>query len=109
MQSIGEAFSVSWDIEPLYTNIEHVEGLEALKHYLQQRPEHSMPRSDFIVSLTEWTLKNNVFLLQDKLFRQQEGTAMGAAYALSWPMGRETHLQSCQSLSGQDNMVRQIH
>ena len=44
----------------------------------------SMPPSNFIVSLTEWTLKNNIFLFQNQLYRQEQGTAMGAAYAPSY-------------------------
>lgn len=69
------------EIESLYTNIEHCEGLAALQHFLQQRLNPDTPPTDFIVDLTNWTLKNNIFLFQDKLFRQIKGTAMGAAYA----------------------------
>ena len=40
-----------------------------------------MPSTDFILQLTEWTLNNNVFLFQDKIYRQQKGTAIGACFA----------------------------
>ena len=71
---------VTMDVEALYTNIDHSEGLCALEHYLQNRIDLSPP-TDFLVELTRWTLNNNFFLFQDKLYRQVMGTAMGAAYA----------------------------
>lgn len=37
------------------------EGLESMRYYLKSRSKHALPPSDFIVRLTEWTLKNNVF------------------------------------------------
>ncbi|XP_026098621.1 uncharacterized protein LOC113069710 [Carassius auratus] len=79
--NIGSCIMATMDVESLYSNIVHNEGLEALKHYLSSRPEHLMPPSDFIVQLTEWTLKNNIFLFQDILYRQEKGTAMGACFA----------------------------
>lgn len=67
---------VTMDVESLYTNILHQEGMEALQHYLQVRPVETVPLTDFVVQLTDWTLKNNVFLLQDRLYQQRKGTAM---------------------------------
>lgn len=32
--------------------------------------------TDFIVDLTNWTFKNNIFLFQDQLYKQVKGTAM---------------------------------
>ena len=48
---------------------------------LVNRPTDSLPPSEFILQLTEWTLKNNVFLFQDQLYTQDRGTAMGACFA----------------------------
>lgn len=42
---------------------------------------YALSPSDLIVQLTEWTLKNNVFPFQDKLYRQEKGTAMAACFA----------------------------
>lgn len=75
---------VTMDLESLCTNIIHREGLEALQHYLQLRPEEIMPPTDYLVQLTELTLNNNVFLFQDKLYRQQKSTAIGACFAPSY-------------------------
>jgi len=57
------------DVESLYTNIDHKEGLKALMHYLEKRPPEQMPPAEFILKLTEWTLTNNVFLFQNKFFK----------------------------------------
>ncbi|KAJ0060014.1 hypothetical protein NL108_018667 [Boleophthalmus pectinirostris] len=69
------------DIESLYTNIDHKDGLMALEHYLKKRTSETMPPAGFILKLTEWTLKNNIFLFQQQLYKQQKGTAMGACFA----------------------------
>lgn len=66
--NLGFCIMATMDVESLYNDIVHGEGLEALKHYLSSRPEHVMPPTDFTVQLTEWTLKNNIFLFQDKLY-----------------------------------------
>lgn len=49
LKDVGSSYLVRIDVESLYTNIVHNEGLEALKHYLQFRPEGSMPRADFLL------------------------------------------------------------
>ena len=69
MQHLDNAFLVTMDVTALYTNVDHANGLQALR-YLQQRPKPSPP-TDFIVELTDWTLKNIYFLI----------STMGAAYA----------------------------
>ncbi len=82
--NIGDAFFVTMDVESLYTNTDHNEGLEALKLHLNKRPVEDMPPSDFIVSLTKWTINSYVFMFQDQLLKQVKGTAMGVAYAPSY-------------------------
>lgn len=72
---------VTFDVESLYTNIDHQDGLRAMHYFLRQRPPDSLPPTEFIVELTEWTLRNNIFLFQDELFLQTRGTAMGACFA----------------------------
>ncbi len=61
IKNIGSCIMATMDVESLYSNIVHEEGLEALRHYLGSRPDDLMPSSDFIMRLTGWTLKNNVF------------------------------------------------
>lgn len=81
-----ESLLVTMDVEALYTNIEHTQGLDALRHFLDKRPlpSNSFPPTDFLVKLTEWTLYNNVFLFQDKIFKQVKGCAMGACFSPSY-------------------------
>lgn len=40
-----------------------------------------MPPTDFLLKLTEWTLTNNIFIFQDKIFKQTKGCAMWTSYA----------------------------
>lgn len=85
LQDIGsESFLVTMDVEALYTNIDHQQGLAALRHFLSGRSEHEMPPTDFLLSLIEWTLTNNIFVFQDKIFKQTKGCAMGACYSPSY-------------------------
>lgn len=50
LQKVGsEVFLVTMDVEALYTNIEHQQGLQALAHFLRVRPSSEMPPNDFLV------------------------------------------------------------
>ncbi|KAF7642341.1 hypothetical protein LDENG_00259770 [Lucifuga dentata] len=72
MRIPADCLLVTMDVESLYTNIDHDDGLKALQHYLQNRPTDSSPPSEFILKLTEWTLQNNVFLFQDQLYTKKK-------------------------------------
>lgn len=72
------------DVESLYTNIAHIEGLLAVEHYLKTRQDGHMPPNEFILQLVEWTLTNNVFCFDQAMFKQIKGTAMGACFAPSY-------------------------
>lgn len=83
IKDIGSVDPVSllvvMDVEALYTNINHDEGLRALRHYLTSGMMDESPPAVFILTLTEWILKHNVF--EDNFFQQVKGTAMGACFA----------------------------
>lgn len=79
--NIGSSLLVTMDVESLYTNIDHKDGLNALSHYLEYRPTDLLPPAAFILQLAEWTLNNNVFLFQNQFYKQIKGTAMGACFA----------------------------
>lgn len=81
MRVPADCFLVTLDVESLYTNITHDDGLNALQHFLRSRPTDSLPPSEFILQLKEWTFKNNVFIFQDQPYTQVRGTAMGACFA----------------------------
>lgn len=68
------------DVEVLYTNIDHSDGLRVVSRYLSDREGLTHP-TGFIVELTKWVLNNNEFLFQDRLFRQYKGNSMGASFA----------------------------
>ncbi len=76
MKNTETSILATMDVESLYTNIDHEEGLEALSHNLEMRSPLEKPPASFILQLAEWT-----FLFQDQLYKQIRGTAMGACFA----------------------------
>lgn len=70
-KNFGPFLLVTVEVEALYTNIDHMEGLDALSRYLEKRHPEQMPPSAFILQLAEWTLHNNVFLFQNQFFKQK--------------------------------------
>ena len=65
---VGDAFLVMMDVDALYSNIDHSEGIKALRHYLQSREKGLMPPKNFFLQLTQWTLHNNVFYFRINSF-----------------------------------------
>lgn len=72
------------DVKSLSKNTDHTDGLEAVKQFLNSRPPQCLPPVGFILQLNGWTLKNNVFLFQDMLYKHVKGTAMGACFASNY-------------------------
>ena len=72
------AYLVTFDVESLYTNIPHEDGLAAMSFYLGTKDD--MP-SDFLLALTKFILKSNYFMFDNKFFIQKQGTAMGSTFA----------------------------
>ena len=103
------------DVEALYTNIAHNEGLEALSFFLEKRQPDMLPPAVFISLLTEWTLNNNVFLFQNQFYKQKKGTAMGACFAPNYAnlfmgFGEEKFVYSSLNVYRDKNhLVGQIH
>lgn len=61
METLPEgAILVSLDVVGLYPHIPHAEGLEAIRHALNERENQEIPTS-LIVDLAELVLKNNNF------------------------------------------------
>lgn len=84
LQKVGsEVFLVTMDVEALYTNIEHQQGLQALAHFLRVRPSSEMPPNDFLLSMTEWTLSNMV-IFQERIYKQKTDCSMGDCYSPSY-------------------------
>ena len=74
---------VTWDVEGLYNNILHEEGLQSLEEGLNERVNPDIP-TDFLVKLMEIILKNNIFNFHEELYRQEIGCAMGSKPAPSY-------------------------
>ena len=60
----------------LYPHIPHAEGLEVIRHVLNERENQEMPTS-LIVALAELVLRNNNFEFKGNHYLQTLGTAIG--------------------------------
>lgn len=70
----------TFDVSSLYTNIPHSGGIEALRHFLNQRTP-SKPGTECIIDLALVVLTTNFFLFKDQHYLQVKGTAMGSTMA----------------------------
>ncbi|CAJ0963256.1 unnamed protein product, partial [Ranitomeya imitator] len=76
----GDTLLTSVDVESLYTNIRHSDGLRAVSYFLGMS-NLSTPLRDLILELLEFTLTHNFFVFKGSFYLQLQGTAMGAAFA----------------------------
>lgn len=69
LTNIKDHFLVTMDVESLYTNIEHQQGLSALQKSLC---ESDIPKNtcDFLLKLTEWVIHNNLSLWMNYIFKK---------------------------------------
>ncbi|CAJ0917029.1 unnamed protein product [Ranitomeya imitator] len=74
---------VTADIESLYTSIRHDDGLAATAWFLQTSNIESR-LADLILTLLEFVLRHNVFIFDNNIYLQLQGTAMGASCAPSY-------------------------
>ena len=68
------------DVVGLYPNIPHEEGLSALRKRLDNRKEKYIS-TDTLCDLAEVVLKNNIFKVSKKIFKQKRGTAIRTKFA----------------------------
>ena len=64
----------------LYPSIPHGEGLEAIRRVLDRRIVHEVA-TETIVELASLILEKNYFKVNDRVFRQKLGTAIGTKFA----------------------------
>jgi hypothetical protein len=69
------------DVVNLYPSIDIDAGLIELAEALNLS---KTANPNFILELTKWTLKNNYFTFDDKIFKQTKGVAMGQSIAVSF-------------------------
>ncbi|CAJ0967446.1 unnamed protein product [Ranitomeya imitator] len=65
------------DVESLYSNIRHQDGLNACKFFL----ENTGTDADSVVKLIKFILTHNYFEFDNKIYLQKTGTAMGSKMA----------------------------
>ena len=70
---------ITLDVESMYTNIDHDQGIQAIKNKFSDSLGNM--KFDAIIQLLEISLKRNDFIFDDKVFLQVQGTAMGRRYA----------------------------
>ena len=84
LSSLGKlpqgAILCSVDVVGLSPNIPHSEGLTSLGRVLELRHNRQIS-SDNLVELAEIVLKNNIFQLDEKTFKQVRGTAIETKFA----------------------------
>ena len=74
---------VTFDVDSLYTNIDHDLGLDAVKHWIEKYKQDIPDRftTEFICDCIKLILKNNTFHFNGKYYVQTKGTAMGTKMA----------------------------
>ena len=68
------------DVVGLYPNIPHEGGLEALRKALDKRDNKTVT-TESLMDLADLALKNNYFEHNSKVYKQEQGTAIGAKFA----------------------------
>jgi hypothetical protein len=66
------------DVEGLFTNIIHKDGLQCLQEQLKEDNTLEEPQREYILKLMELILRNNLFSFHDSVWRQLIGAAMGS-------------------------------
>ena len=79
----GQHLFASFDVESLYTNINHSLGKEAINFWINKCRTKLPGRlsKNLIIEAIDIVLKNNVFFFDDILYLQLSGTAMGTKMA----------------------------
>lgn len=74
---------VTFDVVSLYTNIPHDLGLEAIKYWINKERNAIDPRftDDFVLGALKLVLERNSFELDNTIYQQLKGTAMGTKAA----------------------------
>ena len=74
------AILVAADVVGLYPSIPHTEGLEVLRKQYNKFL-HKKIRTEDIIKMADFVLKNNFFEFNSKFFQQISGTAIGSKFA----------------------------
>ena len=77
------AFLFSMDVASLYTNIDTLQGISAVKNIFLKYPDSKRPDKE-ILQLLEINLTRNDFEFEGQYYLQVKGTAMGCSFAPSY-------------------------
>ena len=69
------------DVVGLYPNIPHVEGPDSLRRFLETR-DNKLILSDTLTEVAEVVLKNDIFELDGKTFKQKRGAKFAPLYPI---------------------------
>ncbi|XP_077155826.1 uncharacterized protein LOC143818375 [Ranitomeya variabilis] len=72
---------VTCDVESLYSNIDHKQGIEAVTHFLNVKSSLDRGHDSFLLDLLSFVLHHNYFLFDRTYYLQRSGVAMGAKCA----------------------------
>ena len=68
------------DVDGLYPNILHGEGLVSLRRFLETR-DNKQISNDTLMELAEVVVKNNISEFDEWTFKQKRGTAIGIKFS----------------------------
>ena len=71
------------DVQSLYPNIDHEEGIDACKTLLGKRNNRAFT-TNRLTKLIQLILKSNTMIFNECYFHQIKGTAMGTPMAVSY-------------------------
>ena len=76
----------SYDVTSLYTSIPHDLGIQALKFWIHEKRDILPERFTelFILESATFVLESNNFIVDDVMYKQKKGTAMGTKFAPSY-------------------------
>ena len=69
------------DVQSLYSNIDHKEGIDACKTLLDKRNNRAFP-TNRLTKLIQLILESNTMMFNGHYFHQIKGTAMGTSMAV---------------------------
>lgn len=77
---MGDEFLVMCDVESLYTNIMHTQGI----FFLDKQEQDDGMHQSFFIDLLDYALNHNYFTFNGCFYKQVSGTAMGACCGPSY-------------------------
>ncbi|CAJ0929938.1 unnamed protein product [Ranitomeya imitator] len=72
---------VNCDVESLYSNIDHKDGIEVIAYFLDKKTSMDRGHDSFLLDLMSFVLHHNFFLFDRVHYLQRSGVAMGAKCA----------------------------